>query len=164
MIHHRITDPERLTRSEIQAIVDQGQSPTVQFSKPIYDRPFLENLNSLCVEFGSDLEVRFFGFYGRAFDASVLASLPNVRRLAVDCLTRIEQEDWLYKLSSLERLSFGVFEFARNDFLAGLPLENLKQLSVSETKNRKLDLGVLHRCENLTDLFVHGHTKNIEAL
>lgn len=74
MINNRITDPERLTGSEIQAIVDHGQSPTVQFSKPIYDGPLLEKLNSLCVEFGSNLEVRFFGFYGQAFDASVIAS------------------------------------------------------------------------------------------
>ncbi len=164
MIERRITDPIRLSESDLQAIVDDGGSPTVQFSKPGQDRTLLDTVNGLCQVFGSRLEVRFFGHYGHDFDASVVSALPSVRRLSVDCLTRIANEDWLYELPLLERLSFDVFEFDRPDFLDGLRLERLTELSVSETRTRKLDLGALHRCKNLTELFIQGHTRNIEAL
>ena len=164
MIERRITDPIRLSESDIQAIVDDGGSPTVQFSKPGQDRTLLDTVNGLCQVFGSRLEVRFFGHYGHDFDASVLSALPSVRWLSVDSLTRIANEDWLYKLPLLERLSFGVFEFDRPDFLEGFPLERFTELSVSETRNRKLDLGELQRCTRLTELYLQGHTRNIEAL
>ena len=164
MIERRITDPERLSESDIQAIIEDGGSPTVQFSKPGYDRMLLDTLNNLCRVFGSRLEVRFFGHYGDVFDARVLSALPSVRWLSVDCLTRIANEDRLYELPLLERLSFGAFEFDRPDFLDGFQLQRLTKLSLSETRNRKLDLGALHRCASLTELFIGGHTRNIEAL
>lgn len=121
-------------------------------------------MSGLCQVFGSSLEVRFFGHYGHDFDARVLSALPDVRWLSVDCLTRIANEDWLYKLPLLERLSFGVSEFDQPDFLDGFQLERITQLSLSETRSRKLDLGGLHRCTSLTELFLQRHTRNIEAL
>jgi hypothetical protein len=164
MIDSRITDPGAVSERDIQAIIDQGLSPTVQFSKPCYDRSLLDAVNSLCKVFGSSLEVRFFGHYQHDFDAAVLSAIPSVRWLSVDCLTRILNEDWLHKLPLLERLSFGVFEFDRPDFFDGFQLGQITKLSIAETKSRKLDLGALEKCTSLTELFVRGHTRNIEAL
>ena len=164
MISNRIIDPQRVTARDIQLILDQGSTPIVQFSIPGYSPELLQNLNKLCIEFGTRLELRFYGHYGDKFDAAALTYLPDVRVLSVDCLERISNEDSLSGLSRLERLSFGVYRFNKPDFLKSLPLQHIRELSLSETETRNLDLAHLKRGARLSNLFIQGHTKNIDAL
>lgn len=94
----------------------------------------------------------------------MLRQLPEVQNLAVDCLARIENEDEIGRLPKRERLSFGVFELDRPDFLHSLDLGRLTRLTLSETRKRNIDLAPLAGCRSLTDLLVNGHAKGIGAI
>ncbi len=160
----RITDPKAVKSADVQAILDAGWSPTVQFSKPGYSRELLRNVNRLCAEFGPTLEVRFYGHYGSGFNAKALTELPDVQWLSIDCLERISNEDELARLGELRRLSFGVHEFDRPSVLNSLEFKKLRELSLSSNKRTNFDLGFIARFSQLTELFVQGHTKNIVAI
>lgn len=164
MITERITDPITIETAEIEAILASGRAATIQFSKADYSPELLAAVNELCRAFGPRIAVRFFGHYSEHFDACVVSHIPNVRWLAIDCLTHIRNEDALWGLPLLERLSFGVFEFDNSDFLDGAPLGQLTHLSLTENRKRNFDLAYLGRCERLCNLFIQGHTKGINAL
>lgn len=164
MITERITDPTTIETAEIETILETGRSATIQFSKADYSPELLAAVNELCRAFGQRIEVRFFGHYSECFDASIVSYLPNVRWLAIDCLTHVRNEDALWRLPLLERLSFGVFEFDNPNFLDKAPLEQLTHLSLSENRKRNFNLASIGRCGNLCNLFVQGHTKGISTL
>lgn len=160
----RITDPTSVSREELAAILARDCTPIVQFSRPGYTPELLRSLDALCADFGMRFQVRFYGHYREGFDAAALSHLPHVQWLLVDSLTRIENEDFLWHLPALERLSFGVFEFDRLDFLAGFALERFTGLTLGETRKRNLDLAPLTRCGCLTEFYINGHTRNIGAV
>lgn len=160
----RINDPTKIEPKEITRILAGGAIPTLQFSRPGYSPHLLKKLNSLCRELGSQIEVRFYGHYREGFDAAVLSNLPDVQWLSVDCLSKISNEDQLWHLPKLNKLSFGVHEFDRPDFLSGFPLEQMTRFVIVENKKRNLDLAPLERCEILDDLFINGHVKNIDVI
>ncbi len=164
MVQERITDPQSISRHDVEDILARGYTATVQFSRPCYTPELLDSINRLCGEFGAQIEVRFYGHYRSGFDAAVLNHLPEVRWLSVDCLIQIANEETLWRLPCLERLSFGVQDFDRADFLEGFALEGIDGLILSENRKRNFDLAPLARCKELADLIVVGHTRNIEAL
>lgn len=161
----RITDPKTISCAEIAKACADREHLVVQFSRPeAYSPALLQNLNEACRLAERRLQVRFYGHYGSRFDATVLRHLPNVCDLAVDCLSNIDNEDEIGKLPKLERLSFGVFDLDRPDFLHSLNLEQLTELTLAENRKRNFDLTPLSRCHSLIDLFVSGHSKGIEAI
>lgn len=161
----RVTDPETLSPAEIVQAYTPGTNLVVQFSTPeARTSANLEALNEACRQVQGGLEVRFFGHYGAPFDASLLRYLPEVHDLAVDCLGSIENEDAIGQLAKLKRLSFGVFEFNRPDFLDTLDLDQLNALSLGESRKGNLDLAPLARCEKLEDLYVDGQSKGLNAV
>jgi hypothetical protein len=160
----RITDPTSVSREEIAAILARGCTPIVQFSRPGYTPELLRSLDALCAEFGVQIQVRFYGYHRDGFDAAALSHLPHVRWLLVDGVMRIDNEECFWHLPSLERLSFGAFEFDRPDFLAGFALERFTGFALVETRKRNLDLAPLTRCGRLTELYINGHTRNIGAV
>ncbi len=164
MIEARITDPSKVDRGALKAIMDEGQTPTIQFSKLGYSPELLRKVNDVCGEFGDSLEVRFYGHYGDQFDAGVLTHIPNASWLSVDCLTEIVNERQIAKLPSLKRLSFGVYRFDDPAFLEQLDIGKLDELALVENAKRNLDLSPLRNAKSLETLFLNGFTKNIEAL
>jgi hypothetical protein len=164
MIEPRITDPSKVDAAMVRAIVQSAGSATIQFSRAPYSPELLRSVNRLCAELGSLLEVRFYAHYGSCFDASVLADLPDVSWLSVDCLTQIRNEEEMGRLPSLTRLSFGVYEFDRPDFLGTLAGGRLRQLSLTENAKRNLALAPVAQWRALETLFVQGHTRDIELI
>jgi hypothetical protein len=160
----RITDPVKVDGSSIKTILESGQRPTIQFSKPGYSPELLHSVNRLCGEFGKKLEVRFFGHHGGHFDASVLTYIPKVSWLSVDCLMEIVNEQEIANLASLRRLSFGVHKFDKPGFLNQLDLRKLDRLVLIENLKRNLDLSPLQNAWELETLFLNGFTKNIGVL
>ncbi len=159
----RITDPFRVSAAEVQSILAVGWNPTIQFSTSATPS-LLQEVNALCRQFGDALEVRFYGFYGDAFDANALEHLPDVEHLSVDCLTAIRNEHRLGELPRLKKLRFGVHKLDRPDVLSLLPLEQLTTLSIAKSAKRNIDLAPITRCVTLSELVVVGHTRNLEAV
>jgi Leucine-rich repeat (LRR) protein len=131
---------------------------------PGYSPRLLKNVNQLCSEYGDKLEVRFYGHYSGAFDASVLKDLPDAQWLSVDCLMHIENEDAIARMPNLRKLSFGVYHFDDPPFLATLDLTQITRLVLSDNKKKNFDLSPLENCTNLDELFLNGHLKSIAAL
>ena len=98
----RINNPENLTQEEIDTILSDGKNPIIQFSEASYSPSLLKKVDSLCAIYGEELEVRFYGHYGGAFDAKVLLSVPHVVNLSVDCLQHIENHEEIGKLQNLK--------------------------------------------------------------
>jgi len=160
----RITNPTDVSAETIRQILRQGARPTIQFSRSGIAPALLHRVNKLCIEFGDALEVRFYGFYGEGFDASVLAEIPDVQWLSVDCLDAISNENKLCELKKLTKLAFGVFKFDQPNFLDKLPLAGLKALWVNENAKRNFDLSYISRCASLSELSISGHNRNISAI
>jgi hypothetical protein len=163
-VEPRITNPTDVSAATIRQILDRGARPTIQFSRPGTPPSLLRQVDNLCKEFGDALEIRFYGFYDAAFDAAVLAAIPNVEWLSLDCLATIRNEDRVGDLRALKKLTFGVYQFDRPDFLNALPLAQLKILRVLENAKRNIDLSPIAGCHALSELTISGQTRNITEI
>jgi len=164
MIPGRITDPRTVDRTVLEATIREGRTPVVQFSEPGYDEAILREINALCAEFGSNIEVRFYGHYDSTFDARWLRFVPEVVHLSVDCLLTIEHPEVIGYLPHLRRLSLGVHKLDRPDILDVLPLEDLEVLRLCETRKADVRLAPLQRCRSLRTLHLAGHTRDFDTL
>lgn len=160
----RISDPSDLPHDEVHLILGQGNTPVVQFSKPVYTEKMLRELDGLCHEFGERIELRFYGHYTTGFDAEALGYLPHVRNLSVDCLTKISGVESLYSLAELKKLSFGVYDFDEPDLIAKLNLGHLRTLTVSETRKKNIHIAPIAAAARLERLYIVGHTHGIDAI
>ncbi len=161
-----------------------GREPSIQFDKPVGDTllvvdpsqadfekwrqvpsgPYLEHLDALCAKWGHKLKVRFYGHYGQVFDGAVLKRLPNIGSLSVDCLQEAINLEAIAELEHLRKLHLGVFELEDKSILSTLPLKQLRELMLSQTNTRALDLAPLAEAANLERLYLEGHSKGIAAL
>jgi len=161
----RITNPATLSPMKIVEACEKHGELVVQFSSPeAYTPTILGALNDACRIAQDRLQVRFYGHYGTKFDAVVLRYLSEARDLALDCLSEIVNEGEVGRLSNLRRLSFGIFELDRPDFLNTIELGRLERLMLIENRKRNLDLEPLERCGSLTELYINGHSKGIVAI
>jgi hypothetical protein len=159
----RITNPAVLDPGEIRALVDRGDHVVVQFSQPGYDAALLSSLDALCRQCGDQVEVRFYGFGGETFDCAVLASLPQVRSLTLDCRSVVNL-DVLQQLDHLLRLHVGIVDIEEPDLLSWPSLHGLTHLGLGETRRPHFDLRPLAQFRQLRRLFVVGHANNIDAI
>lgn len=164
MIDERITDPKKISKTEIQTMLNAEKNPIIQFSKNCYSTSLLKKIDYLCEIFGDQLKIRFYGHCSGEFDANVLRYLPNVKNLSLDCLLHIENHEEVGKLENLNSLSFGVYYFDDKQFLSKLDLNSLKSLMIGENHKRNINLSYLSECKSLEELYVVGHTKHIETL
>ena len=47
-MHERITNPEKVSDSEINNILQDGKNPVIQFDSETYDSELLNNIDKLC--------------------------------------------------------------------------------------------------------------------
>ncbi len=161
----RVNDPIAISPIDLADACSKTGPLVVQFSRAdAYTPKLLASLNEACALSKELLQVRFYGHYGSHFDATILRHLPDVRDLALDCLTGIAHEDEVGRLHNLKRLSFGVFEFDRPEFLKTIELGRLERLILIETRKRNFDLNALAGCRSLIELFINGHSKGIKAI
>jgi len=164
MKFERFNDPTEVDEDQVAALLANGDVPIIQFSEPPARLAILSEIDALCRKFGDRLEVRFYGFYGQSFDAGLLASLPHVQWLSVDCLERAESLEPLSQLSHLGKLSFGVFRLDAPDILSRINLGQIKELRLGETAKNNIDLTPLAHCAQLSRLTLSSHTKGINSL
>lgn len=161
-MQHRITDSNNLVEAE--ALLAEGGEVVVQFSGPTYSQNTLRRLNKLAKLYKNRVEIRFYGHYSSTFDFSILKQVENVSNLSVDCLLNASNFEVLSELNWLDRLSIGIYNELPEDILSYPSLENLGTLTLSESKQRKLDLSYLSRLHRLRNLYLVGHTRSIETI
>ena len=77
-LYYRITDPKSIDFDELNRILELSQTVTVQFVKATaYNENLLKDLNLVCRQFGTRVNVRFFGHYAGEFDCRYLVCRPN---------------------------------------------------------------------------------------
>jgi protein phosphatase 1 regulatory subunit 7 len=135
-IEARITDVTKVDKRLVDRILAAGKTPTWQFSERCYSKATLSKIDKLCKEYGSKLEVRFYGHYSEGFDASVLKHLPNVSWLSVDCLHNVTNLSALSELPGIQKLSLGIYLLDDPHVLGKLKLAKLEMLSIEATKKK----------------------------
>ena len=166
MRFHRIENPASPDEIQIASLLDSGVEVVVlQFSKSAaYDEKALSKVNAMCERFGSRLNVRFYGHYGSEFDCRNLRHLPLVRSLNIDCLTDAVHLEFLDELAWLEEFAFGVYRANVPRLLEGKALRRLRRLVLAPTHKNDIDLAPMESYAQLEELFINGHTRQIEAI
>jgi hypothetical protein len=134
----------------------------LQFNEPLPDRMF-EALNRDFFPLRPDVELRAYGFYGGVCDLSFCSLLSNVRRFAADCIQSARGVENLARMPLLRALCVGIFDLEDLEFLRQIP-ECVEELTIGETRSKKLDLTALARFRLLRRLGLVGQQKNIEAI
>jgi protein phosphatase 1 regulatory subunit 7 len=164
MKQERINNPTVIDRAGIEAKISAGFHVILQFDGPHYTPELLGKINNLCGEFGQHLAVRFYGHYGNSFDAINLRFLPDVASLWIDCLLEVKNLSVLNDLANLHQLSLGIYQLDDPNILNSIQLKNIERLVLCENAKSNIDLAPLEACRKLTELFLNGHTKNIDCL
>jgi hypothetical protein len=159
-----LTNPQNIDEAQLAAEIALGRSPRIQFSNPNACNPsILAQVNACCERFGEKLFVRFFTHYKVDFDASILRYLPAVRALVID-VTSAKNLDFIGQLTSLEELVLGVFEGNYPKILEQPGIHRVQRLILINTRRNNIDLAPLVRFQNLTELIINAHTRNIEVV
>jgi protein phosphatase 1 regulatory subunit 7 len=158
----RITNPADL--ADAKAFIANGDSVIVQFSNPNYTHQVLKELDAIALYHGNQIQIRFYGHYQSTFDFNVLKFIPNVSNLSVDGLSKAANFAALQDIRSLSRLHIGVDNELPSDLLSYQSFSSLEALGVGPCNQKNLDLSHLIKYKRLKDLFLVGHTKNIESI
>jgi protein phosphatase 1 regulatory subunit 7 len=161
-IEHRLdgdTDPAAIAER-----MTQGERVIVQFGAATYTKKKLGQLDRLAEQFGSALQIRFFGHYGSRFDLKTLLQLPHVANLAVDALHEATNFEVLQELECLRALNVGVFLGTPDEILSYPSLRGLERLVLGGGSSNSLVLDSLAGYRRLADLHITGYTKGIEQL
>jgi protein phosphatase 1 regulatory subunit 7 len=157
----RITNPNSSGVALAGERLAAGEKLILQFDDARYTRADFQAINSLCALHGPSLEVRFYGHYGSAFDASLLSAIPAVANLSIDCLQQVLNIDSLSELGHLRTLALGVFELSDPHVLRFPNLCKIHSLSLGDSRSKNLDLSYLADYRELQSLHISGHTKGI---
>ena len=169
---------------QVEQDLAAGHEATVQFDRPIGDvllivdpeeddfdkwplvpsAPYLERLDALCARWGDQLHVRFYAHYSEVFDGETLKRLPNIHSLSADCLSEAKNLAAIAELEHLSKLHLGVFELDDKAILEKMPVNRLRELTLSATNTKALDLAPLASATRLRKLYLDGHHKNIASL
>lgn len=163
MITAHFQDPLSATSEKVAEVIASGRTPVVQ-ARAAPGSDVLAHMNALSGEFGSDVQIRFFGWECKEFDAAILRNVPDVANLRLDTLRVIKNVEVVGQLPKLVRLSFAVHEHPDGQFLNSLPLNRLAYLGLGENKRRNFDLTPLTAAISLQGLFVQGHDRGIDAI
>lgn len=160
----RINDPVSIDKNLIETELKSNKHVIVQFSDRTYNDALLHELNELCLRHDKNFGIRFYGHPRDPFDCSVLTKIPNVKCLYVDCLQKADNLSALAELKYLQKLYIGIFELQDTEILGAENFTQLRELTISNTKTKGLNLKYLKNYNFLNYLCVCGHTKNIDAI
>ena len=162
---NRLDKFELIDKKIVEEHLNSGKELIIQFvSDKKYNDKILEDINDLCKRYTQNLSIRFYGHRPSVFDCVQLAKIPEVRNLCIDCLDSAKNLNHLSKLHKLNSLSLGIYNLEEAEILGLENLMNLKELIITDTKTKALNLDYLRHFKNLKSLTIYGHTKNIEAI
>lgn len=160
----RIDNPATLDLPYIDEELNYGKHVIVQFSDMSYTDNILLELNNLCGKYGKSFGIRFYAQYYKLFDCQIIKKIPNVKCLYVDCLSTADNIISLTELDKLEKLSLGIYDLAETEILSSKNFKQLTELILGDTKTKALNLEHLNGYNNLKNIIICGHTKNISAV
>ena len=159
---NRIEFSESLSDKEIRELVSDQDIEVLQTSSPV-DVESWKRINYSLIPIRPDIEIRIYGHYSSECDLSILANIPDVQKLSVDCLRRATNIEVVSTLKNLKSLSIGIYNLENLEFLKGIP-SALKTLFIGTTKSKKPDLKYLDRFVDLEELYIEGQNKNIDVI
>ena len=131
----------------------------------IVDRSdYLQWIQQACAACGDGLEVRFYDHFEEGFDATVLDSLQEIRRLSIDGLPSIRHPEAVGRLPKLTSLRFGPRRIGDAKVLGSLGVHRLTRFTLSGTPTPAIDLAPLGEARSLRWLRLLGHGKNTKAI
>ena len=125
---------------------------------------YLGWIQQACAARGDRLEIRFYDHFEDVFDATVLDSLPGIRRLSIDGLPSLRHPEAVGRPPKLMSLRFGPRHAGSAGVLGALGVHRLTEFTLSGTPSPSLDLAPLAEARALRALRLLGHGKNTEAL
>jgi hypothetical protein len=152
-----------LSTSEIESLVANHELRVLQTRETV-DLKTCDLLNARFFAIRPDVELRVYGHYGETCNLSFLSQLPQLRRLAADCLGSATGAEHINSLGCLERLSLGIYGLESFEFLGALQAERLTHLSLGATLSKKPSLRMVERLKVLESLSIDGHTKEVEVI
>lgn len=150
------------TVADFRELANQPRLSVLQCSAPVRDAMW-SLINEHFCPVRPDVTLRVYGHYSSECDLSFARLLPNVRHFAADCLRRASRVEALAELRNLVSLSLGIFELTDFDVLEQVAPE-LLSLSLGATQSKRPTLALLSRFRSLRELFLDGHSKDIEVL
>lgn len=159
-----VQDPEIIDEKLINERLLDHDEVRVQFSKPIYTKEILSQLNTLALTNSSKFKIRFYGSNNTGIDCEILDYIPNVKALSIDCTNKVKNINKLKQLKFLEKISIGISELEDLDILSYDNLKTVNKLSILDTRSKAFNLEFLRDYVNLTYLQIVGHTKNINSI
>jgi hypothetical protein len=154
---------ESLSASEVTWLAGDSDLRVLQTSAPVESQTW-DLLNEALFAKRPEVELRVYGFYSTVCDLSFLSQVRNVRHFSADCLMKAEGIEHLSEMKNLESLSVGIFDLETFSFLADLPTEQVRKLSLGATKSKRPSLGLLERFKKLMVLHIEGQQKEIEVI
>ena len=149
----------------VARLLADGSRVIVQFGdESTYATGDFTQLNALARQYGTLLEVRFYGHCSTEFNASVLRNLPDVKSLSLDGFWWVTGLENLFCMEGIESLKVGIFELSLPDLLDRLACRQLRELSVGGTRNSEIDLACLPEFANLETFSTVGQVKNLQKL
>jgi hypothetical protein len=154
--------PEVWTVNDVEILSKDKDFEDVQFFEPVSE-DVLQALERIILSKNPDYSVRFYGFYRDECDLSLLKNIPSVRNLCINCMEEATNIDAIGELKHLVNLNIGVLNLKSLSFLESMPA-TLTSLSVEQSKTKKVDLSVLTKFKDLKELYLEGHSVNIENI
>ena len=127
-------------------------------------REYLERVQQACASCGDDLEIRFYDHFDDVFDAAVLDSLHEIRRLSIDGLPLVTHAEAIGRLPNLTSLRFGPRKVGDPKVLDTIGVERLKDFTLAGTPTPSVDLAPLAGARSLRSLRLLGHGRHTEAI
>ena len=144
--------------------LENGEGFRVQFRRASeYDDALFKTIDSLAHRFPEQIQLRFYSHPGETFDFRLLTKFPHVQNLWLDPI-RAENWEAFNDLKHVKSFTIGVLEISNKSFLRNVVHSKLDALILSQMRTKALDLSYLAQGENLTELGLFGHKKNISAI
>ena len=150
--------------SNVRSRLEKKESLRIQFSAPSeYNSILLKAINELAREFPEQITLRFWHHLGDSFDFKIFTQLPDICKLWLDPI-RAKNWEHFESLPNLKYLSFGILEVTDKKILSRIVHPKLETLILSQIRTKALDLQYLELGQNLQELRMFGHRKNISSI
>ncbi|WP_411347461.1 hypothetical protein [Paenibacillus sp. WLX2291] len=152
----------KLTMEEAKEIARLSSIRTLQFTAALEWQSY-HYINHIILPACPDMTVRAYHFHGQVCDLAFVEQLPDLRSLAVLCQGEFVNLDCIAALPQLQRLNVQLHQLDSFDFLQQVNPQ-LSGLTLGQTASKKPSLQGIARFEQLHELTVEGHRKQIEEI